>query len=86
VKDLGQREVNELHLEAGSKLNGSFMREGLVDEMLVYLAPMVLGGGAGMVDLKGLLQIEKIPTRRDWQFVDCQRVGGDLRMRVESRR
>jgi diaminohydroxyphosphoribosylaminopyrimidine deaminase / 5-amino-6-(5-phosphoribosylamino)uracil reductase len=86
VKDLGQREVNELHLEAGSKLNGSFMREGLVDEMLVYLAPMVLGAGAGMVDLKGLLQIEKIPTHRDWQFVDCQRVGGDLRMRVESRR
>ena len=41
--DLGRREINELHLEAGARLNGSFIREGLVDELLVYLAPQLLG-------------------------------------------
>jgi hypothetical protein len=40
--------VNELHLEAGHKLNGSFLREGLVDECLLYLAPKLLGQGAGL--------------------------------------
>ena len=45
LRDLAAREVNELHVEAGHKLNGSLMREGLVDELLVYLAPKLLGHG-----------------------------------------
>jgi hypothetical protein len=43
LRDLARREINELHVEAGHKLNGSFIREGLVDEFLVYLAPQLLG-------------------------------------------
>ncbi len=39
LADLAQRGVNELHVEAGHRLNGSFVREGLVDEYLVYMAP-----------------------------------------------
>ena len=45
MKDLGTREINELHVEAGSKLNGSLIRAGLVDEFLLYLAPKLLGPG-----------------------------------------
>lgn len=48
LRDLAAREVNELHVEAGHKLNGSLLREGLVDELLVYLAPKLLGDGFGM--------------------------------------
>ncbi|MEJ7686277.1 MAG: bifunctional diaminohydroxyphosphoribosylaminopyrimidine deaminase/5-amino-6-(5-phosphoribosylamino)uracil reductase RibD [Variovorax sp.] len=46
--DLAVREINQLHVEAGHKLNGSLMREGLVDELLVYLAPKFIGEGLGI--------------------------------------
>ncbi|MES2583494.1 MAG: bifunctional diaminohydroxyphosphoribosylaminopyrimidine deaminase/5-amino-6-(5-phosphoribosylamino)uracil reductase RibD, partial [Pseudomonadota bacterium] len=46
--DLGRREINELHVEAGHRLNGSLIREGLMDELLVYLAPKLLGQGRDM--------------------------------------
>ena len=45
LADLARRGINELHVEAGHKLNGSFVREGLVDEFLVYMAPKLLGIG-----------------------------------------
>ena len=45
LRDLGARGTNELHVEAGFKLNGSFLREGLADELLLYLAPQLLGTG-----------------------------------------
>ena len=48
LADLARREVNELHVEAGEKLNGSLLREGLVDELLLYVAPRLLGAGRGI--------------------------------------
>ncbi|MES2533097.1 MAG: bifunctional diaminohydroxyphosphoribosylaminopyrimidine deaminase/5-amino-6-(5-phosphoribosylamino)uracil reductase RibD [Pseudomonadota bacterium] len=45
LADLAARGINELHAEAGHKLNGSLLREGLVDELLVYLAPKLIGSG-----------------------------------------
>ena len=45
LADLAARGINELHVEAGAKLNGSFVRAGLVDEWLVYMAPRLLGSG-----------------------------------------
>jgi diaminohydroxyphosphoribosylaminopyrimidine deaminase/5-amino-6-(5-phosphoribosylamino)uracil reductase len=48
LADLAAREINELHVEAGHKLNGSLLREGLVDELLLYLAPKLLGDGPGI--------------------------------------
>ena len=50
LRDLAAREVNELHVEAGHKLNGSLLREGLVDELLVYLAPKLMGLGRDMAN------------------------------------
>ena len=57
LRDLAARGVNELHVEAGHKLNGSLLRAGLVDELLVYLAPKWLGIGAGMSDFGPLAQL-----------------------------
>lgn len=51
IKDLGRRQINEVHVEAGYKLNGSLLRLDLVDELLVYLAPMLLGSGQGIANL-----------------------------------
>jgi diaminohydroxyphosphoribosylaminopyrimidine deaminase/5-amino-6-(5-phosphoribosylamino)uracil reductase len=75
--DLGSREINELHVEAGSKLNGSLMRAGLVDEFLVYLAPKLLGLGQGMAAFGPL---ESLAGAVGLQFQSIDRVGADLRI------
>ncbi len=77
LRDLARREVNELHVEAGFKLNGSFMREGLVDEWLVYMAPQWLGPGQGMANLPALDNLEGAIGLR---FHAVDRVGTDLRL------
>lgn len=77
LRDLAGRGVNELHVEAGFKLNGSLLREGLVDEFLVYLAPKLLGPGQGMVHIGPLASLqEAVPL----EFVDVDPVGADLRI------
>lgn len=78
LRDLGQREVNELHLEAGHKLNGSFIREGLVDELLLYLAPLLLGsGGHGMA---GFGPLQTLDDGMKLAFHAIDPVGEDLRI------
>lgn len=75
--DLARREVNELHVEAGHKLNGSFLREGLVDELLLYLAPQLLGRGAGMADFGPLAHLKDGPLLR---YASVDQIGTDLRI------
>jgi diaminohydroxyphosphoribosylaminopyrimidine deaminase/5-amino-6-(5-phosphoribosylamino)uracil reductase len=77
--DLAGREVNELHVEAGEKLNGSLLRAGLVDELLVYLAPRLLGPGRGLAAIGPLASLAE---SLDFVFVDVERVGADLRLRL----
>jgi diaminohydroxyphosphoribosylaminopyrimidine deaminase/5-amino-6-(5-phosphoribosylamino)uracil reductase len=77
LRDLARREINELHLEAGHKLNGSFIREGLVDEFLVYLAPQLLGPGQGMANLPALTTLSGA-VQLAFHAVDS--VGPDLRL------
>jgi len=77
LRELGRREINELHVEAGFKLNGSLLREGLVDEVLVYLAPKVLGSGQGMFNMGPLQTLE---GAAEFFFHDISRIGGDLRI------
>lgn len=80
--DLGRREVNELHLEAGGKLNGSFLREGLVDELLLYLAPCLLGRGARVADMGPL---ERLSEGVRLEIAETRQVGGDLRILARLR-
>ncbi|MDZ7920315.1 bifunctional diaminohydroxyphosphoribosylaminopyrimidine deaminase/5-amino-6-(5-phosphoribosylamino)uracil reductase RibD [Rhodoferax sp.] len=84
LKDLGQREINELHVEAGFKLNGSLLREGLVDEFVVYLAPKLLGQGAGMFNFGPLTELTQSVAL---DFKSTEMVGPDLRVvaRVQGR-
>ena len=77
MKDLAKREINELHVEAGSKLNGSLIRAGLVDEFLIYLAPKLLGPGQGMAAFGPLQQLSEAV---ELQFLSADRVGSDLRV------
>ncbi|WP_370873506.1 bifunctional diaminohydroxyphosphoribosylaminopyrimidine deaminase/5-amino-6-(5-phosphoribosylamino)uracil reductase RibD [Hydrogenophaga sp.] len=84
LRDLGLREVNELHVEAGQNLNGSLLREGLVDELLVYLAPRLLGQGAGMSTFGPL---QRLQDGLAMSFSSVDHVGEDLRIvaRVQGR-
>jgi diaminohydroxyphosphoribosylaminopyrimidine deaminase / 5-amino-6-(5-phosphoribosylamino)uracil reductase len=79
LADLAQRGVNELHVEAGHKLNASLIRAGLVDELLVYLAPMLIGPGRGMVNLPEKLRLEDATAFVYFEFSPC---GTDLRLRL----
>jgi diaminohydroxyphosphoribosylaminopyrimidine deaminase / 5-amino-6-(5-phosphoribosylamino)uracil reductase len=75
--DLGQREINELHVEAGFKLNGSLLKAGVVDELLVYTAPKLLGPGMGMANLPALTELGDAVQL---DFTSADRVGEDLRI------
>ena len=78
LEELARRGINEVHVEAGVKLNGSLVREGCVDELLVYLAPSLLGDSAqGMV---GLAAMNALDERVALKIRGVDRIGGDIRM------
>ncbi|MEK7874920.1 MAG: bifunctional diaminohydroxyphosphoribosylaminopyrimidine deaminase/5-amino-6-(5-phosphoribosylamino)uracil reductase RibD [Pseudomonadota bacterium] len=85
MQELGRREINELHVEAGFKLNGSLINAGCVDELLLYFAPCLIGERArGMADLPALADLG------DWcnlKISETRMVGSDLRIlaRLEPR-
>ena len=85
LRDLAQRGINELHVEAGFKLNGSLIREGLVDELLLYQAPKLLGTGAMGIANFGPLTALSEGLALEWH--DIARLGSDLRLiaRVQGR-
>lgn len=79
---LAQRGVNELHLEAGAQLNGAFLQAGLVDEVLIYLAPMLLGPGRPMASWGPL---QSLSEQAALEIIDCVPIGPDLRVRARLR-
>ena len=78
MRELARRGMNEVHVEAGARLNGALVHEGCIDEVLFYFAPHLLGDGArGMFDLPPLAALAE---RRELQLVDVRQVGDDLRI------
>jgi diaminohydroxyphosphoribosylaminopyrimidine deaminase / 5-amino-6-(5-phosphoribosylamino)uracil reductase len=78
LAELARRGINELHVEGGFRLNGSLVREGCVDEFLLYLNPSLLGDGAlGMVDLQPPASLDARPRLR---VLSLERLGEDLRL------
>lgn len=78
LEELGRRGVNELHVEGGFKLNGSLVREGCVDELLIYLNPSFLGDSAqGMVNLA---EVTSLDQRVALKLRSLERVGDDIRI------
>lgn len=81
LHDLAQRGYNEVLLEAGSTLNGAMLRAGLVDELLLYVAPQLLGDRArGMAQLGELVSLDQ---RINLKWQDVRQVGNDLRITVK---
>ena len=79
LAELARRGVNELHVEAGERLNGSFLREGLVDELLVYVAPVLLGEGRALAALGPFAAVADGPR---FDLLETVAFGGDLRLRL----
>ena len=81
LRELARRGINEVLVEAGKTLNGALLRAGLLDELVLYLAPQLLGDAArGIADLGELLRLEQ---KAELAWRDVRRVGGDLRITAE---
>jgi len=81
LADLGRQGINELHVEAGPTLSGAFLEAGLVDELLIYQAPLLIGEGR---PLAALAPLASLADARRWRLVEATPVGDDLRLRLRS--
>jgi diaminohydroxyphosphoribosylaminopyrimidine deaminase/5-amino-6-(5-phosphoribosylamino)uracil reductase len=78
LEELGRRGINEVHAEAGFKLNGSLLREGLVDELLLYLAPCLVGHHAS--GLFNLPELTSLDGKCRLEIRDLRQIGEDIRL------
>lgn len=76
---MGENHINEVHVEAGAGLSGALLEAGCVDELLAYLAPVLLGDALGMVRLPLL---EHLDHARRFAFTEVTLVGEDVRLRA----
>jgi len=83
MRDLGARQYNEVHVEAGATLCAGLLVAGMMDELLLYIAPHLLGrDAAGLFDFGGLTNMSE---RAEFEFIDVARVGSDLMVRLKPR-
>ena len=83
MQELGRRGINELHVEGGYRLSGALVAAGLVDELLLYQAPCLIGDAArGMLDMPSLLSLE---NKQQLTIRDVRMVGADLRVLARLR-
>ena len=83
LEALARRGINEVHAEAGFKLNGSLMREGLVDEIVLYLAPCLIGHEAS--GLFNLPELSTLDGKQLLQIRDLRQLGEDIRLIARPR-
>jgi len=78
---LGEQQINDVLVEAGSVLNGALMEQGLIDECIVYMAPSLLGAsGRGLFEMPTITQMV---DKKQLQFVDMRKVGVDIRLQYK---
>ena len=78
IAHLGALEINDVWVEAGAGLNGALLKAGLIDELIIYMAPRVLGATArGMFEVPAL---ESLADATQVSFDDIRQIGADLRI------
>lgn len=77
MHELGRRQINELHVEAGAGLIGALIEARCVDELLIYFAPSIIGPG---MDMLALSPLQALADRRRLVFQDVRQIGADLRI------
>jgi diaminohydroxyphosphoribosylaminopyrimidine deaminase / 5-amino-6-(5-phosphoribosylamino)uracil reductase len=84
VRRLGELEINELLVECGPRLAGAFILANLVDEIVLYVAPALLGADAApLLQVSGLGPPGALP---EFSFSDVRRIGGDLRLILQPKK
>ena len=78
---LADNDINEVHVEAGEGMNGALIAAGCVDEIVLYMAPMLLGDGKGIARIPG---IERLEDAARFEFIDVVRLGPDIRVRARD--
>ena len=81
LDELGRRGFNEVQVEAGATLCGTLIQQRLVDELLIYQAPVILGGGA--VSPFAAPRLDNMRDRVHLEWMDSRRIGKDLRLRLK---
>ncbi|MFO7603154.1 MAG: bifunctional diaminohydroxyphosphoribosylaminopyrimidine deaminase/5-amino-6-(5-phosphoribosylamino)uracil reductase RibD [Gammaproteobacteria bacterium] len=80
LDSLARRDINEVHLECGATLSGAMLQAGLIDELVIYMAPVLLGdAGRGLFHLPGL---ERMADRLPLEIFEQRQVGRDWRLRA----
>ena len=81
---LAQQGVNEVLLEAGQGLNGAFLQAGLIDELILYYAPKLMG-----TDAKGMFAVPELTNMQQvthLQIIDVRQFGQDIRLRAKPKK
>ncbi|MCD8339219.1 MAG: bifunctional diaminohydroxyphosphoribosylaminopyrimidine deaminase/5-amino-6-(5-phosphoribosylamino)uracil reductase RibD [Burkholderiales bacterium] len=81
MAELGKREINEVHVEAGPRLNGALVKDNLIDEFLIYVAPMFIGDGIRLLDLPQCKSLAEAPRMK---IVSADLLNTDLRIRLRA--
>ncbi len=76
---LGEHDINEVHVEAGARLSGALLQAQCVDELLLYMAPVLLGEGIGMARMDVL---QSLAQAQRFEFLDTKNVAPDMRIRA----
>lgn len=79
IEELGRREINEVHVEAGPRLNGALAQANLVDEYLLYVAPKFMGPGRRALDFPAFTDLAQVPQ---FQFESIVQIGPDVRYQL----
>lgn len=83
MMQLGKRQINSVWVEAGPQLAGALLQAGVVDELILYVAPKLLGSNArGLCELAGLTSLAQAP---EFVFSEVRQVGPDLRLRLKPK-
>lgn len=81
LRDLAQREINEIHVEGGANVSASLLAENLIDELVVYVAPNLLGSDArALFKFTGLTDMADRPA---FEFTDVRQIGPDVRLMLK---
>ena len=79
-----EQSFNEIHVEAGATLNAALLEAGLVDELLMYFAPRVVGAGLPAANFAPSVQLDDLQQAGQWRWLDVLTLDDDVRLRLRK--
>ena len=79
-----EQSFNEIHVESGATLNAALLEAGLVDELLMYFAPRVVGAGLPAANFAPSVQLDDLQQAAQWRWLDVLTLDDDVRLRLRK--